>query len=96
MINDIMMNTSCLFHLPYNTFEATLVPFDCFVLGDLVTMTDLTLRTTTFGDSFTSSCHTTVEIHAVNTNGRVVFDTKIDMFADAETKVTSFGEVTGA
>ena len=37
--------------------------------------------------------HAAVEIHAVNSNRRVVFDTKIDMFADAESKVAGLGEV---
>jgi hypothetical protein len=37
--------------------------------------------------------HAAVEIHAVNSNRRVVFDTEIDVFADAEPKVASLGEV---
>jgi hypothetical protein len=38
--------------------------------------------------------HAAVEIHAVNSNRRVVLDTKIDVFADTKTKVASFREVT--
>lgn len=37
--------------------------------------------------------HAAVEIHAIDTNRRVVLDTKIDVFADTETKVASLGEV---
>jgi hypothetical protein len=37
--------------------------------------------------------HAAVKIHAINSNRRVVFDTKIDMFADAESKVASLREV---
>lgn len=37
--------------------------------------------------------HDTVEVHSVDTDGRVVFDTQIDVLRDTETKVTSLGEV---
>lgn len=37
--------------------------------------------------------HAAVEIHAVDTNCRVVLDAKIDVFANTESKVASLGEV---
>jgi hypothetical protein len=37
--------------------------------------------------------HAAVEIHAINSNRRVVLDTEIDMFADTESKVASLREV---
>ena len=37
--------------------------------------------------------HAAVEVHAVDTNCRVILDSKIDVFADTEAKVTSLGEV---
>jgi hypothetical protein len=37
--------------------------------------------------------HAAVEIHSVNTNRRVVLDTKIDVFADTEAEVASLREV---
>ena len=37
--------------------------------------------------------HAAVEIHAVNSNRRVVLDTEIDVFADTESKVASLREV---
>jgi len=37
--------------------------------------------------------HAGVEVHSVDTNRRVVLDTEIDVFADAETEVTSLREV---
>lgn len=33
--------------------------------------------------------HAAVEVHAIDSNRWVVFDTKIDVFADAEPKITS-------
>ena len=37
--------------------------------------------------------HAAVEVHAVNSNRRVVLDSEIDMFADTESEVASLGEV---
>jgi hypothetical protein len=37
--------------------------------------------------------HAAVKVHAINSNRGVVFNTKIDMFADAEPKVASLREV---
>lgn len=37
--------------------------------------------------------HNTVEVHSVNTNGGVIFDSQIDMLRDTKAKVTSLGEV---
>jgi hypothetical protein len=40
-----------------------------------------------------SNLHAAVEVHSIDTNRRVVLDTKINVFADAETEVTSLREV---
>ena len=37
--------------------------------------------------------HAAVEVHAVNTNRRVVLDTQVDVLRDTETEVASLGEV---
>lgn len=37
--------------------------------------------------------HAAVEVHAVDTNGRVVLDTEIDVLANTETEVAGLGEV---
>jgi len=37
--------------------------------------------------------HDAVEVHSVNTNGRVVLDAQVDVLRDTETKVTSLREV---
>ena len=34
-----------------------------------------------------------VEVHTVDTNARVILDTKINVFLDAKTKVASTGEI---
>jgi len=89
-----MTNTSSC--LPHNALEATLVPLDCLAFSDLVAVADLALRAAALGDALTRSCHAAVEIHAVNANGRVVLDAKIDVFADAKAEVASLREVAGA
>lgn len=45
------------------------------------------------GDALTRAGHAAVEVHAVDTDGGIVLDTKIDVFADTEAKVASLGEV---
>lgn len=37
--------------------------------------------------------HAAVEVHSVDTNGRVVLDAEIDVLRDTETEVASLGEV---
>ena len=37
--------------------------------------------------------HAAVKIHAVDTNGGIIFDTEIDMFGDTEAEVTRFRKV---
>jgi hypothetical protein len=37
--------------------------------------------------------HDAVEVHSVNTDGRVVLDSQIDVLGDTETEVTGLGEV---
>jgi hypothetical protein len=51
------------------------------------------LASATLGNTLTRSGHAGVEVHSVNTNRRVVFDTEIDVFADTETEVASLREV---
>jgi hypothetical protein len=55
--------------------------------------TDLGLCSAAAGDALTRSGHAAVEVHAVDTDGRVVLDTEIDVLADAEAEVASLGEV---
>ena len=41
----------------------------------------------------TGTSQNNVEIHTINTDGGVVFDTQIDVFLDTETEVAVLGEV---
>lgn len=79
--------------LPDDTLEAVLEPLDSLCLVDLVRSTDLRLASPAAGDTLTRSGHAAVEVHSVNTNGRVVLDTQVDVLRDTETKVASLGEV---
>ena len=40
-----------------------------------------------------SNSHAAVKVHPIDTNGRVIFDTEIDVFRDTKTKVASIREV---
>jgi hypothetical protein len=51
------------------------------------------LASATLGNTLTRSGHAAVEVHSVDTNRRIVLDTKIDVFADTEAEVTSLREV---
>lgn len=55
--------------------------------------TDSALHAAAAGDTLTRAGHAAVEVHAVDTDGRVVLDTKIDVLADTEAEVASLGEV---
>lgn len=54
---------------------------------------DLALHPSSAGDTLTRAGHAAVEVHAVDTDGGVVLDTKIDVLADTEAEVASLGEV---
>ena len=54
---------------------------------------NLRLRTSSPGHSRTRPSHTAVEVHSVDTNRRVILDSQIDVFRDAEAEVTRLGEV---
>jgi len=76
-----------------NTIEARLEPLDGLVTLDAVRGADLGLCSATASDTLTRSGHAAVEVHAVDTNGRVVLDAEIDVLADTETEVAGLGEV---
>lgn len=67
-------------NLSHNTLESRLEPPDSVVLADLVALADLRLGTSPSGDSRTRSRHAAVEVHTVDTDGRVVLDTQVDVF----------------
>lgn len=76
-----------------NAIEAALEPPDGLVALDAVGGTDPALHAAAAGDALTRAGHAAVEVHAVDTDGRVVLDTEIDVLADTEAEVASLGEV---
>lgn len=54
---------------------------------------DAVLGAAAAGDALTGSGHAGVKVHAVDTDGGVVLDTEIDVFADTEPKVSGLREV---
>ena len=66
---------------------------DGLITLDLVGRSNLALAAATLGNTLTRTGHAGVEIHAVNANRWVVFDTEIDVFADTEAEVASLREV---
>jgi hypothetical protein len=76
-----------------NAIEAALEPLDGLVALDAVRSTDLALHAAAASDTLTRAGHAAVEVHAVDTDGRVVLDTKIDVLADTEAEVAGLGEV---
>lgn len=80
-------------HLSDNGIEARLEPLDSVIAGDAVGGTNSALGATTADDTLTRAGHAAVEVHAVNTDTRVVLDAKVDVLADTETEVAGLGEV---
>lgn len=70
-----------------------LLPLDRLLLGDPVASTNPSLASPPLRNTLTLPCHADVEVHAVDTNTRVVLDTKIDVFAYTEAEVASLREV---
>lgn len=80
-------------HLSDNTVEARLEPLDGLVTVDAVGGTDSALAATAAADTLTRAGHAAVEVHTVDTDGRVVLDTEIDVLGDTESEVTGLREV---
>jgi hypothetical protein len=79
--------------LPDDTIEPLLEPLDGLVTVDAVVGADGGLAATAAGDTLTGAGHAAVEVHAVDTNRRVVLDTEIDVLGDTESEVAGLGEV---
>lgn len=58
-----------------------------------MTCTDLALCPPALRNPFAGASHAAVEVHAINANGRVVFDAQVDMLADTEAEVACLREV---
>lgn len=80
-------------HLSDNSIEALLEPLDGVVTGDAVGGTDAALRAAATDNTLTRAGHAAVEVHAVDTDTRVVLDAEIDVLRDTEAEVSGLAEV---
>jgi len=55
--------------------------------------TDLGALLATLGNATTRSRELDIKVHTINTGGRIVFDSQIDMFGDSESEGSVFREV---
>jgi hypothetical protein len=79
-----------------NGVEALLEPPDGVLAGDAVAGADPALAAAAAGNTGAGALHAAVEVHAVDTNARVVLDAEIDVLADAEAEVAGLAEVAAA
>ena len=64
-----------------------LEPFHGIVLGESVGESQAAGLVLLVAHVHTGTAKDNIEVHTVNTDGRIVLDTQIDVFLDAETKV---------
>ena len=76
-----------------NAIKCLLEPFNSLITVDPVAGADSALAATAASNSGTRAAHTAVEVHAIDTNARIVLDTEIYMFANAKAEVACIGEV---
>ena len=74
----------------HNTFEFVLEPLDRIFLGDSVAVSQMGSADLSLGNTVSWSSLADEEVHTVNTSGRIVLDTQINVFADTESKVSGF------
>ncbi len=70
-----------------------LEPFHGLILGDPMTGPYTTLPSTLVAHAVTGPTEYDVEVHSVDTDARVVLDTQVDVFLDAEAKVACVGKI---
>lgn len=80
-------------HLSDSGVILGLEPLDGIGLLDLMGGTDGRGASLTAGNTLTWAGHDAVEVHSVNTNGRIVLDAQVNVLRDTKTKVTSLREV---
>ena len=76
-----------------NTIEPLLEPAHRVLLPDTVLEADTRLLLLPPRDTRTGAAHDDVEVHAEDTNRRVVARAEVDVLLDAEAKVAGLGEV---
>jgi len=75
------------------TIELLLEPLLGLILGHLVVVANATAALLAAGDTGTGAVQMDEEIHTVDTGGRIVLDTKIDVLLDTEAEAAGLGEV---
>lgn len=73
-----------------------LEPFHGFLLGDPVAETNAALLPAFVADTVTRSAQDYIEVHAIDSNAWIIFDTKINVFLDPKSKVASVRKVSFA
>lgn len=73
--------------------EALLEPPDGVIAVDAVGGADSALGAAAADDTLTGAGHAAVEVHAVDTDTRVILDAKVDVLGDTETEVAGLAEV---
>merc|ERR1712168_1100856 len=89
--NQILVSPHDLFQQDAIVFS--LEPFLSIRFGDLVSKSNSGLLSATVCNIVSWSSQHNVEIHSVDTNTRIILDSKIDMFSNTEAKVSSGREV---
>jgi hypothetical protein len=76
-----------------DTLKLVLEPLDGVFLGDLVVDSNTSCADLSLGNAGSRSVQADEKVHSVDTSGRIVLDTQIDVLVDSETKVSGLGEV---
>jgi hypothetical protein len=70
-----------------------LKPLESVLLGDLLTSSNATLLSLLEGNTATRTTQDNKDIHTINTNARVVLNSKINVLINTETEVSGVVEV---
>merc|ERR1712168_178393 len=89
--NQILVSPHDLFQ--QDTIVFSLEPFLSIGFGDLVSESNSGLLSATVCNVVSWSSQHNVEIHSVDTNTRIILNSKIDMFRNTEAEVSSGREV---
>jgi hypothetical protein len=80
-------------HLSHNPFKPRLEPLNTIVPSHNMRLPNLRLRPSSPRNPRPRPSHTTIKVHTIDTDRRVVFDAQVDVFTDAEAEVPRLGEV---
>jgi len=77
----------------HNSLVLVLEPLNGIILGKLVGESNLLLASLPPGNAGSGTGEADKEVHAINSSGRVVLDSEIDVLVDSESEVSGRGEV---